>query len=622
LARVIVDPEKCVGCNSCIRACPVPTANRSVGSIVHINDEECIRCGECIKSCLHGARDYIDEIDEFFELIKKGNVSLIVAPAIKSAFDGYWRHALQWLKDMGVREIYDASFGADICTYMHIEFLKRHPGEKVISQPCAAIVNYAEKHQPDLLPLLSPVQSPMMCSAIYIRKYLRNNDILVGLSPCIAKGDEFRNTDVISLNVTFKKLNEYFKKNEIHFSSGYSNFEFSATRGFDGAFYPLPGGLKECLKVYDPDINVITSEGAQKVYGDLDAYLRVSKAKRPVVYDVLSCEFGCNSGAGARDDFNAFSTYDIMKNAKSWANKNKKSLRFHKKIFKTLRLEDFLRGYTDRSTGSEPTEAELNEVFNSMEKYTSEDRSIDCHACGYKSCRHMALSIHIGNNTPGNCLVYEKKHIEKVRQEIEQEHIQLGQAVQEIKAELEELQSKVEPISQHSEETRRKNATIVDEMKALKNSIEDINAAVDDIRNSSQAISHGIGLYNKIIKDIKDIAEQTNILAINASIEAANIGSLGKGFAVVAGEVRDLAIRSNETVKRAEDHTNAISKDLEAINDNVNNIVQRVESTDNTANITLESVNEMEKGTESINTSVQEVSSIVEEINASVSSIV
>ena len=66
--------------------------------------------------------------------------------------------------------------------------------------------------------------------------------------------------------------------------------------------------------------------------------------------------------------------------------------------------------------------------------------------------------------------------------------------------------------------------------------------AMDDIRNSEQEII-------KTTKFMEDIAFQTNILALNASIEAARAGDAGKGFAVVADEVRNLAGKSSDFSK-------------------------------------------------------------------------
>lgn len=618
---VHVRDDKCIGCNACIRACPVPSANTSNGKVVTVNNMACIQCGECIKSCPHNARYYDDDLEKVLELIKTQNVSFIVAPAIKASMDGTWRHVLQWFKDQGVKEVYDGAFGADICTYMHIEFLKKYPGSKIISQPCAAIVNYAEKHKPELLPSLSPVHSPLLCAGVYARKYLNNQDILVGVTPCIAKSDEFHNTGIISYNITFKNIVHYLKRNNIALNNGRSPFEFSAARGFDGAFYPIPGGLKECLREYDPELTISTSEGANKVYEDLDKYLESDKYHLPAVYDVLNCEFGCNTGVGARDSVNTFNAYDIMIHARKWANKNKSSIRFHKKIFKTLHLDDFIRTYENRCTTTEPTEAQFNEIFISMGKYTEADRHINCHACGYKSCYDMARTVFYGNNSPENCIVHEKHILTEMASKIESQNGRLSDVVGNIHRSMQMLSDKIMPIHQQTEDNSVKNDTIKSDMSTLDTDISGILSRANDIAQFVNQISISISEYERILDKIKGISEQTNILAINASIEAASAGQFGKGFAVVASEIRMLAVKSAETVKAAEQHTNTILDNISEIKSCSEKIMSDVDGTKENVNSTDRAVDDLNESLKFISQSILEITGIIHRVTDLASSL-
>jgi len=616
-----VIPDKCVGCNACIRTCPVPTANRSDGKIVYINDSECIKCGECIKHCQHNARDYDDNTERLMNDIKTKNVSLIVAPAVRTALKGSWQGVLGWLRSIGVHEIYDVSFGADICTYMHLEYLKNNPSAKLISQPCAAIVNYAEKHKPELLAHLSPIHSPMLCSAVYVRKYLGNNDVLVGLSPCIAKNDEFENTNIIKYNVTFKKLAEYIKAHHINCSPYASDFKWSDAAGFDGVYYPIPGGLKECLKVHMPELNVITSEGVQKVYDDFNTYLTAHPDARPAVYDVLSCEFGCNSGAGATDNFKLFDAYSIMSAAKSNAAHNSVSKRFPVKIFKRLNMSDFMRTYSNRLTSKSVSQSKLDKIFTSMGKKTKADREINCHACGYKSCTDMAIAIASGYNVPINCIVYEKEHTKQLQAKAHEEHEQLNNAVSEIKAALGSLQNKVIPIAERAESNQAENAEATSHMQALDSDILDILSNIENINTAVNAINHDINNYESVLKSVTDIAEQTNILAINASIEAARAGQYGKSFAVVANEVRTLARKSHEIADQAQTYTANMLQSGRNIVQTTGDIADKTRNTKNVSEQTSAIIAEVNNNSSGIACDVQEISAIVEQLNAAVTSL-
>ena len=77
MSKIVMELEKCVGCNSCVRACPMGDVNRIVKDdngklVIEIDENKCIKCGACIDACSHHARTFEDDMQRFLDDLKKG----------------------------------------------------------------------------------------------------------------------------------------------------------------------------------------------------------------------------------------------------------------------------------------------------------------------------------------------------------------------------------------------------------------------------------------------------------------------------------------------------------------------------------------------------------------------
>ena len=596
MSIIQVDKIRCVGCNACVRACPVGDANVAKmddeGNLrIRIDDEKCIKCGACIQACSHDARTFEDDIEAFMKDLKSGGeIAVIAAPSVKVAFDGNWRHALQWLRNQGIKKIYDVSFGADICTWAHLRYLKKHSSEKLISQPCAAVVNYVLRHRPELISHLSPIHSPMLCLAVYMRKVLNFKGRIAALSPCIAKIDEFRETGLVDYNVTMDHLKKYFDRENVNLPEIkiYSEFEFDDCQGLEGAIYPKPGGLMNNLLYHEPYMNVITSEGTEKLYRELDIYIEQDQRCLPDLFDVLNCENGCNGGPAIGVDYQRFAMNDIMHDVETYAHKKRVSERkktrkgFEDKQFaefdKTLVLEDFMRTYeAHRVDTLEVSEERIAEAFALLEKQTQVEKHFDCHACGYRSCREMAIALARGINEKENCHQYMMNSIKKERQRVAEVNNEVVAMNEELMDIFGELTKSIEMVKEQADIIRESGYRSSEEMTAVAEHMSGLNKLNENISDSIQDINMNVEKYNQMTEDVENIAGKINLLSLNAAIEAARAGDAGRGFSVVATNIRDLSENSKDAVGSARENDEGIHQAIDSINkiiDNFNNEIK------------------------------------------------
>jgi iron only hydrogenase large subunit-like protein len=536
------DLEKCTGCNRCIRVCPVDEANVAYledgATKVRVDGSKCIACGACLHVCAHGSRSYGDDTELFFsDLRKKTPISLFCAPAGRANLKD-WGRVLSLLQKMGVQKMYDVSLGADICTWAYIRYIQKYNKASLISQPCPAIVNYILMHRNELLPYLSPVQSPMMCVAIYMKKYHKITDRIAALSPCIAKTNEFEATGkIVSYNITFKKLEDYINNNKLDLPTrgrGYDHIESSI-----GSLYSMPGGLKENVEfMIGKELRVDRSEGTGVVYRALDAFSKEDESNLPAIFDVLNCAEGCNLGTGCHHKKTIFEVHKAMDGARRNSTQGRDREYFeqlYQEYDKTLRLEDFIRSYRATPVKSIKISSEaIEEAFIDLGKLTESDRVFNCSACGSDTCEEMAIKIAKKINFSDNCIVKDRNAMRVKDANLMRWH--------------------------------ENNARV---MKIITADIGAIKSKVDQTIATLSNVNEVIGLYETLIDNIDRIAANIHMISLNASIEAARVGEHGRTFAVVAESIRSLAGETQETTYKIEKATKEAQTALGGISEMV-----------------------------------------------------
>lgn len=195
----------------------------------------------------------------------------------------------------------------------------------------------------------------------------------------------------------------------------------------------------------------------------------------------------------------------------------------------------------------------------------------------------------------------------------------LAQGSTEQASAIEEVTVSIEDIA-HKTNNNASQATTADKLvNEVKNGAENGNKQMQQMIDAMEEINRSSHSISKVIKVIDDIAFQTNILALNATVEAARAGVHGKGFAVVAEEVKNLAEKSataaNETaeliqssIEKVETGTTLAKKTADALN----LIVEAVEEVVGLISDIALSSNEQATAITQINQAISQVSQVVQ----------
>lgn len=154
---------------------------------------------------------------------------------------------------------------------------------------------------------------------------------------------------------------------------------------------------------------------------------------------------------------------------------------------------------------------------------------------------------------------------------------------------------------------RNMSENLSNSLTAISQTIEHLASSAAKIHENEQGLYSNIHSVSEILNKINEVTEfissvsnQSNMLGLNAAIEASRAGEMGRGFSVVANEVRKLASQSKETVPR-----------IKELTDNIKNKVQEI---DEKSKLSLSASEDQAAATEEISASIQELSAVTHEL--------
>ena len=391
--------DLCRVCYTCVRECPVK-AIRIIDGQAEVLADRCIACGNCTIVCKQGAKVYRRSADVVKALIESGlPVYALLAPSFIAEFgeESGPGELVGMLKKLGFEKVYEVGMGADLVAKEYESLINQNPGTGYINSDCPAIVSFVEKYHPGLVASLTPVVSPMVATARFIRESIGTDPKLVFIGPCIAKKNESGEVDAV---LTFSELRQMFSTCRIR-PSGVKPQSFAHPLAFKGAGFPVSRGLLQSMNLEGNHVDqrVIVAEGRVHFQEAIREFANGHLGSMQL--ELLCCE-GCIMGPGTSPGGKKFV-------------RRKRVLNYLRDRLEAFPLDQQAQAYPDLNLNRNfhpddqrilnPSEDDISKVLLRMGKYAQQDH-LDCGACGYDTCLGHATAIAQGLAEVEMCLPY------------------------------------------------------------------------------------------------------------------------------------------------------------------------------------------------------------------------
>src|SRR5664280_616683 len=281
---VYINDERCRNSYSCVRVCPVNAIEvKPQKEHPYILPNRCIGCGLCYVACTPHAIEFRDSLEHVKKLLSSGRKTVaLIEPSIASEFDDItdYRKFVAMIRSLGFDYVHEDSFGVDLIAAAYAKLFLKAEGKYLITANCPSIVKLIEKFHPELVPNLAPLVSPIIATAMVIKKLYGQDVATVQIGPCIDAKDEsiiYQSDNLVEGVLTFVELRELFEEFKIQ-ERLVKMSDFDQPHGNWGALYPLPAGIIQAggIKRDMVSSRVITASGKEEVLeaiNDFDKYI-------------------------------------------------------------------------------------------------------------------------------------------------------------------------------------------------------------------------------------------------------------------------------------------------------------------------------------------------------------